>query len=1110
MKNYKTYLLQLVALSFILTGTHSSFAQFYNGSQQEFGKNRVQYRDFFWQYYPGDRYDVYYYEGGKELAAYTLQSVAKNLEDLEKFFDFTLEERIQVILYHKQNEFRQSNVGITGDDAYNIGGSTRIVGSKIFMYYTGDYDSFEEDLRTNISRVLFSQMMYAGDWKDVIKNSTLLTIPEWYQEGLLSYSSEPWNAEKAAFIKDGIQSGKYNKFNRLEGKDAVYVGHAMWKYIADVYGENVIPNILYMTRINRNIESGYLFVLGTSLNTLSGEFINYYSQQFDQDEKQHIVPVIDPIFDQKDTKKKQEFDAFTAEEREAFFEKKWKRQLGELPVKGRKKYDYNRYTDSPNGEWTAFTTNELGQYKVWLYNKKTGKKKRILKGDHKLERLVDDTYPILAWHPTSRILSYTYEDKGDVFIGFYNLDEKKHNVRQLFRMDKVMHMAYSPDGRKMIFSGVYRGQTDLYLYQVIGNNQEALTKDIYDDMHPQFIRNGEAVIFASNRPDDTLRVDPLNEPVDLKRDIYVYSLNSEKLERITETPEINESKPFEYDSKHYTYLAEENGFQNRYLASIDSVISRIDTTIHYRYFTVQQQLTNFATPPIDYQFNSVSGDYSMTFVRKGKRVYFNGNKSSDLIQGTNANATSQTIPDENGKAVDMLVFKEEAFEGGEVNIDDYRFEDDPTDFEYEKESVTLNEDSKGPGGNSGTTEDSTKKAFELSKPRNYRLNFATDYVLTQIDNTFSNPFYQPFTGPTTMFPGLSGLVKLGMSDLFEDYKVVGGFRLSGSLDNNDYGISFENLKGRVDKRIRFMRQANRQLVDQFSIVQVHSHTGEYQIKYPFDELTSVRISGIFRQDRRTFLSTDPTNLSRQNVFTNNVGARAEYVYDNTISKGLNLYNGTRYKFWGEYYVDPQDRNSAMSVLGFDIRHYERIHRDLIFAVRFAGSTSLGSKRLVYYLGGVDNWLNQKIDEGTPIADDQNYQFQTLAAPMRGFFVNARNGNSFAVINAETRWPIVKYFSNTPLKSDFLENFQIVGFTDVGSAWTGLHPYADDNRFNQVVFEQNPLTVTVDNNREPVVWGYGFGLRSRLLGYFVRADWSWGVDDGIILDSVFSISLSTDF
>jgi hypothetical protein len=1087
-----------------------SHAQFYNGSNQEFGKNRVQYRDFFWQYYPADRFDVYYYEGGKELAAYTLQSVSQTLTELESFFDFALEERVQIILYHKQNEFRQSNVGITDDDAYNIGGSTRIVGSKIFMYYTGDYTSFEEDLRTNIARVLFSQMMFSGDWKDVIKNSTLLTIPTWYQEGLLSYTAEPWSAEKAAHIKDGILSGKYTKFNHLEGGEATLVGHAMWKYIGDVYGENVIPNILYMTRINRNIESGYLFVLGTSLSTLTGEFINYYSQQFDQDLKQKVTPVIEPIFSKKNKKIQKKLASLSPSERDVFFKTKWKRQLGELPLKGRKKYDYGEYLASPNSEWVAYTTNELGQYKVWLYNKKTGKRKRILKGDHKLDRIIDHTYPILAWHPTSRILSYTFEDKGDVFIGFYNLDEKSHNVRQLFRIDKVIDMSYSPDGRKMIFSGVYRGQTDLYLYQVIGNNQEALTKDIYDDMNPQFIRNGDAVIFASNRPDDTLRVDPINEPFERQQDIYILSLRNRKLEQVTSTPEINERTPFGYDATHYTFLGEKNGFQNRYLASIDSVISRIDTTIHYRYFTVSQALSNYAYPPVDYTFNEKNGDYSLTFIRNGKEVYYEGNKADDFIQrGANKKNTT-TIPNENGQAIDLLVFDDEPFEGGEIDINEYRFEDDPTDFEYEKESLTLDENSKGPGTDQTASPDTNKVAFKLPKPRNYRLNFATDFVLTQVDNTFSSPFYQPFSGPTTMFPGISGLIKLGISDLFEDYKVVGGFRLSGSLDNNDYGLSFENLKGRVDKRFRFMRQANRQLIDQFSIIQIHSHTGEYQIKYPFSELTSVRISGIIRQDRQVYLSTDPTNLSRENRFNNNVGARVEYVFDNVISKGLNLFNGTRYKFWGEYYVDPQDRNSAMSIVGFDVRHYERIHRDLILAVRFAGSTSLGSKRLVYYLGGVDNWLNQKIDNSTPIANDQNYAFQTLASPMRGFFVNARNGNTFAVINAETRWPIVKYFSNKPIKSDFLENFQMVGFSDVGSAWTGLSPYSDENRFNQVVYEQNPLTVTVDSNREPIIWGYGFGLRSRLLGYFVRADWAWGVDDGMIMDRVFSISLSTDF
>jgi hypothetical protein len=252
------------------------------------------------------------------------------------------------------------------------------------------------------------------------------------------------------------------------------------------------------------------------------------------------------------------------------------------------------------------------------------------------------------------------------------------------------------------------------------------------------------------------------------------------------------------------------------------------------------------------------------------------------------------------------------------------------------------------------------------------------------------------------------------------------------------------------------------------------------------------------------------NLSEPNINANNLGVKLEYVFDNTIAKGLNLFNGTRYKVFAEYYQEVAEGESDFSVVGFDLRHYQRIHRDLIFAVRAAGSTSLGNRKLVYFLGGVDNWLFQKIDNDMPVADDQNYVYQALASPMRGFFVNSRNGHSFAVVNAEVRWPLFKYLLNKPIKSDFVENFQVVGFSDVGSAWTGLHPYSDDNRFNTQVYEGNPITVTIENNREPVVYGYGFGFRSRVLGYFVRADWAWGVDDGIQLPRVFYLSLNLDF
>ncbi len=44
------------------------------------------------------------------------------------------------------------------------------------------------------------------------------------------------------------------------------------------------------------------------------------------------------------------------------------------------------------------------------------------------------------------------------------------------------------------------------------------------------------------------------------------------------------------------------------------------------------------------------------------------------------------------------------------------------------------------------------------------------------------------------------LFKIGANDLFEDYKITGGFRLSPDFDANEYLLSFENLKKRLDKQ----------------------------------------------------------------------------------------------------------------------------------------------------------------------------------------------------------------------------------------------------------------------------------------------------------------------
>ena len=51
-------------------------------------------------------------------------------------------------------------------------------------------------------------------------------------------------------------------------------------YIVDTYGESVIPNILYMTRVTQSVEKGFLYVLGVSMKSLTKEWKTYYKKEY--------------------------------------------------------------------------------------------------------------------------------------------------------------------------------------------------------------------------------------------------------------------------------------------------------------------------------------------------------------------------------------------------------------------------------------------------------------------------------------------------------------------------------------------------------------------------------------------------------------------------------------------------------------------------------------------------------------------------------------------------------------------------------------------------------------------------------------------------------------
>ncbi len=1074
----------------------NSSAQFYNGYEMQFGKNRVQYDDRFWSFMKFKNFDTYYYLGGLELAAFTGRTADKDLEEIEKLFDYKLDGRVQFIIYNKLSEAKQTNIGLETEElANNTGGVTKIVGNKVFLYFTGDHEKLHQQIREGIARVLIDQIMYGGDVKDRIQNSALLSLPDWYINGLVSFISRPWDVEIDNRIRDGIVSKKYIKINHLSGIDAVYAGHSIWKYIVDTYTESSVSNLLYMTRINRNVESSLMYVLGLNMKELSLNWTAAMKARYENSGASR--------------------DSITSVS---------------ILKRSRPNIVYTQLHTSSDGHYSVFIANNLGKYKVMLYDHEKKKVRRILKSGYRsFTQETDISFPVISWHPSGLVIGFIRERKGKLWLGTYTLQTKKYDERPLFNFEKVLDFKYSYDGQTIVLSGIQKGQSDIFVYNLRTNTYEQITKDPYDDFNPSFIDNSRAIVFASKRDNDSLKTDKNALPLaNGSFDIfyYDYSGKSSVLRRITNTPEFNESQPAQFDSANIAYLSDENGIVNRYLANLDSTLSYVDTVEHYRMIVNNYSMTDYPRNIISQDINLSRSRVSEIMYRDGKyRLYVNKITNEERLSNNSIPKTlfrnEQIKSALNKTDVPPVLEKIEkpvpappapaVVDSDAVDIDNYVFQSDfpKSKSKKEKKKEKLSEQFSITDTARKDTAHVVSESNQLPKQRNYETAFSSTYFVAQLDNSLLNQSYQLFTGGGAVYfnPGLNGFFKLGISDLLENYRITGGFKLAGDLNSNEYFLSYENLRKRFDKKITFYRQAV--LLSEFGIKQ-HSHEMRFAGTWPFSDISSVRGSFAYRNDRLAFLSVDTFSLELPNYYLNWGSARLEYVLDNTLNTGVNLFNGTRLKVFGEYYKQIDKSNTGMVILGADVRHYQKIHRELIWANRFATGTSFGKERVIYYMGATDNWISPGFNYETPIDYSQNYYFQALATNLRGFDQNIRNGNTFALINSEIRLPVFRYLLNRPIKSDFIKNFQIVGFGDMGTAWNGSSPYDSTNALNRKVYVQTPFTIVITSQNEPIVGGIGFGLRSKLLGYFLRADWSWGIQNRELQPRKFYFSLGLDF
>jgi hypothetical protein len=294
-----------------------------------------------------------------------------------------------------------------------------------------------------------------------------------------------------------------------------------------------------------------------------------------------------------------------------------------------------------------------------------------------------------------------------------------------------------------------------------------------------------------------------------------------------------------------------------------------------------------------------------------------------------------------------------------------------------------------------------------------------------------------------------------------------------------------------------------------------------RLNYAFDRVKSIRITAGPRYDRNTVTGTatssglNPAILEIPDEKKTYGQLSMEYVYDNSINRTLNIWNGLRWKVYMDWFAQVNQIKTTegknLFNVGFDARNYYPIYRNVIWAVRAAGDFSWGDQKVVYYLGGVDGWISPKFNGANPLDPDATYAYQALAVNLRGFKQNTANGNNNVVINSEVRAPLFSTLFNRPINNAFLRNFQLVQFFDLGTAWNGSY---DKLERPHVIYPNDPnaqvLVKIKAGGIGPFAGGYGFGARSTLLGYFVRFDAAWGMDVFFKGKPMMTVSLGLDF
>ncbi|MDB5273474.1 MAG: repeat-containing protein [Chitinophagaceae bacterium] len=1045
-------MLRLVLFITLVASTFLASAQ--QIYQEKFGQNRVQYKKFLWQYMSTYNFDIYFHYGGEDMARLTADFAEREISRISHEIDYNSYRRYKIFIYNSVNDIEQSNIGL--ETGQFIGGQTEFVKPIIEVAFEGNINDFKQQISFGLSKTLLSFMFYGGSLKDVFRSSFFLALPEWYINGAAAHLAYGWDNEMDNYIRKKVSLKKLHSPASYRGKEATIIGQSVWNYIEEAYGPGTFHRAIGLTRIYRKEKKSLEATLDVPYKQFVKDWIAFY--KIDSDENAEYYELAERS---KRLKKRNRF--------------------------GKKYYEVKMSSDA---SYMAYATNKVGKYRVYVRDLKKGRTRRLRTGSYKrYDQLVGYNNPALAWKQ-DHILSVVTYKKGKAHHRQYDFKEKKKKTRGLGDFTQTLSFSYSTDGELVLISGDVRGKTDIWVWDLGRNNLKQLTMDPYNDLDPVFVPNSRfEFVFSSSRPLEGSTNDSL-------LNLFLFDYRNATMKAITSVG--NNYHPVFKNKDELYFISDRTGISNVFCYNLPT--GDLKQVTHFYYDVKDFSLAADSPELFSYVLNEGGNDFlyldSLTYFPLNEIApYTSMGKKHTLKQ--NFQQRSQGKDSEESSELLPTPIKEEDF-----NFDNLIFES-----EYEKKKALADaqkkKDDLGDQNQIDPAQNNQPNLIKVKGPYKYKKIFGIDAVTTAL-------MVDPLRGMGILLDGQ-------MSDLLQNNRFDLGLFILGDFKNSNMYAEYLILKHRLDFQFRYDRQAY--LASGNNVIQSYTlNRFTVGISYPINPHQRIVFSPIVTQTRFSDLSDLVTLQNDPDVVNVYTGGKVEWVYDFTRYYGLNMKAGTVAKVFVESHRHTTDATKNFSQFLVDIRHYQPVHRALLLALRASYGQFFGSSPKKYLLGGMDNWLFNSTDQTNPNSplqvqyqkDNSDVLFNRFVTNVRGFQYNTQFGERFLVFNAELRFPIAQYLYKGTIGSAFLRNLQLITFVDAGSAWNGNNPFGTDNSISTQTINEPPFKAVVTNYRNPFLVGYGAGIRSLLVGYYMKFDVAWGIKNNLIQTPMFYFTLGHDF